>query len=50
MLNAKLIISVIVSVILFANGLTLFAENGKGMINKGADFNTPYGTVHTSLK
>ena len=49
MLNARLIISVILSIILFANGLTLFAENGKGMINT-ADFNTPYGTVYTDFK
>ena len=50
MLNARLIISVIVSVILFANGLTLFAESNKDMINKSAGFGTPYGTVYTSFK
>jgi len=50
MLNARLVISVILSIILFANGLTLFAENGKGMINTGADFNTPYGTIYTDFR
>ena len=49
MLNARLVISVIHFNNSFANGLTLFAENGKGMINT-ADFNTPYGTVYTDFK
>ncbi|NMA02737.1 MAG: hypothetical protein GX923_09295 [Clostridia bacterium] len=50
MLRAKLIVSVILSVIILANGLTVFTENGKNTVDNGVDFRTPYGTVQTNIK